>query len=164
MCSAVHASRVRMDEAPHPWSSVSSPSQRFAVEDGQPMPLPAEVMPSPTREPREVIMIVLNALRHPDEPYENYGPQVAIAYSAPSNGASQLTPEQFAQYLSEDSYQIFAEWDEMEIEDELQLSDGGMSAYQDVLVRREGDASWTHVNWQLVKHEGVWMTESVVTY
>jgi hypothetical protein len=152
-------------ETPHPWSSgMPTPPRRFAS-DSQPVSLlPREVLPSPTREPREVIMIVLRALRAPDEPYVNYGPQVAIAYSAPCNGASQLTPAQFAKYLTEDSYQIFGEWDEMEIEDELELQDGGMRAYQEVLVRRQGDASWTHINWQLIKHDGAWMTESVVTY
>ena len=51
-----------------------------------------------------------------------------------------------------------------EIEDELELQDGGARAYQEVLVRRQGDASWTHINWQLIKHNGAWMTESVVTY
>lgn len=155
---------ARMD-TPHPWSGgTPTPPRRFVGEPQPISPLPREVLPSPTREPREVIMIVLRALRAPDEPYEHYGPQVAIAYSAPSNGASQLTPAQFAKYLTEDSYQIFGEWDEIEIEDELELQDGGARAYQEVLVRRQGDASWTHINWQLIKHNGAWMTESVVTY
>mmetsp|Transcript_20621 Transcript_20621/g.55644 ORF Transcript_20621/g.55644 Transcript_20621/m.55644 type:complete len:195 (-) Transcript_20621:257-841(-) len=158
---------ARMSDDPHPWSASAAMGDLPPdAEDsaGQIVALPEEVRPNTKRTPREVIMIVLNALRTPDEPYENYGPQVAIAYSAPSNGASQLTPGQFAGYLSEDSYQIFAEWDDVEMEDELEIEDDGEHAYQDVMVKRKDDASWTHINWNLIKHEGMWMSESVVTY
>ncbi|KAG8470671.1 hypothetical protein KFE25_009092 [Diacronema lutheri] len=151
-------------ESVHPWSSGSSAPKRWTATDEPAQALPAEVLPSTARSPRDVIMLVLNALRRPDEPYDDYGPQLAIAHSAPSNGASQLSPVQFAKYLSEESYVIFSEWDEMEIEDELQIAADGQRAYQEVLVRRANDASWTHINWTLVKHAGMWMTESVVTY
>lgn len=162
---ARRAVAVRMD-APHPWSASSSASASAGLDDEmEELPaLPVEAQPSAQLEPLDVIKKVLEALRSPDEPYENYGPQVAIAFSSPANGASKLTPSQFAEYLSEGAYQIFCEWDEMEIEDELELTDGGERAYQEVMVRRAGDTSWTHINWTLEKCDGLWMTESVVTY
>ncbi|KAJ1619925.1 hypothetical protein T492DRAFT_1081924 [Pavlovales sp. CCMP2436] len=165
--SAVHASRVRMEvESPHPWSSGGSSAAKDSrwTDDELPQPLPVEMRPAKGREPRDVIMLVLNALRRPNEPYEHYGPQVSIAHSAPSNGASQLKPAQFAKYLAEPSYLIFSEWDEMEIEDDLQISDEGAQAYQEVLVKRADDVDWTHINWTLVQYDGMWMTESVVTF
>eukprot|EP00304_Pavlova_gyrans_P006185 CAMPEP_0206054668 /NCGR_PEP_ID=MMETSP1466-20131121/38577_1 /ASSEMBLY_ACC=CAM_ASM_001126 /TAXON_ID=44452 /ORGANISM="Pavlova gyrans, Strain CCMP608" /LENGTH=193 /DNA_ID=CAMNT_0053429883 /DNA_START=17 /DNA_END=598 /DNA_ORIENTATION=+ len=158
---------VRMqDDEPHPWSASAALSDFVAPNDADTSlpPLPAEVAPSTAREPREVIMIVLNALRNPDEPYENYGPQVAIEHSAPTNGASKLSPGQFAEYLNEPSYQILTEWDEVEMEDDLDIDDDGEHAYQDVMVKRTDDPSWTHINWNLVKVQGMWMSESVVTY
>lgn len=161
--SAVLTRPVRM-EAPHPWSAPTASSKGWAAENEPLQALPAEVLPSPRRSPLDVIKLVLGALRHPNEPYEDYGAQLAIAHSAPSNGASQLAPVQFAKYLAEESYVIFSEWDEMEIEDALKLSDDGKRAYQEVLVRRADDPDWTHINWTLVQHAGMWMTESVVTF
>ena len=34
-------------------------------------------------------------------------------------------------------------------------------AEQDVLVRREGEDTWTVVNWQLSRHNGRWLTDSL---
>ena len=78
--------------------------------------------------------------------------------------ASQLSPQSFAQYLREPWYAILTEWDEMEEEDEDEDDedeecDG--TSEQDVLVKREADDSWTIVNWQLSKHNGRWLTDSL---
>ena len=57
---------------------------------------------------------MMQAIRRLDEPYPLHGCEVAIRYCAPSNGASRLSPEAFAQYLREPWYRIMAEWDEIE--------------------------------------------------
>ena len=107
----------------------------------------------------------MTALRTPDEPYPLHGAEVAIRYCSPTNRASQLSPQSFAQYLREPWYAILTEWDEMELEeedeDEEDEDECDGTAEQDVLVKREGDDSWTIVNWQLSKHNGRWLTDSL---
>lgn len=151
----------------HPWSEPTAKGSGplpTANSDDAALALPEEARPREGREPRDVILLVLNALRNPDEPFADYGPQMAIAHSSPTNGASQLTPGQFRSYLSESAYQIFTEWDEWEMEDDLEMNADKTEAYQEVLVKRSGDTSWTHINWELTNCNGVWMTQSVVTY
>ena len=112
----------------------------------------------------KVVETVMQALRKPDDPYPLHGAEVAIRYCSPTNRASQLSPQSFAQYLREPWYAILTEWDEMELEEEDEDEDEEEcdgTAEQDVLVKREGDDSWTIVNWQLSKHNGRWLTDSL---
>ncbi|KAL1508706.1 hypothetical protein AB1Y20_004801 [Prymnesium parvum] len=113
-------------------------------------------------QPRELVMKIMKAIRHLDEPYPLHGCEVAIRYCAPNNRASRLSPQAFAQYLREPWYRIMAEWDEIEIEDEPELlrKDGSV-VQQDALVKRKGDDSWTVVNWQLSRHSGRWLTDAL---
>ena len=73
--------------------------------------------------------------------------------------ASQLSPQAFALYLREPWYAILTEWDELELE-ETEEDESGVGASQDVLVRRTGE-EWTIVNWQLSRHSGRWLTDSL---
>jgi hypothetical protein len=128
--------------------------------------LATDVIASKTAlEPSKVVETVMQALRKPDDPYPLHGAEVAIRYCSPTNRASQLSPQSFAQYLREPWYAILTEWDEMELEeedeDEEDEDECDGTAEQDVLVKREGDDSWTIVNWQLSKHNGRWLTDSL---
>ena len=90
-----------------------------------------------------------------------------MRYCSPTNRASQLSPETFSTYLREPWYQILTEWDEIELQDEDDGGEGGEVrtegnvAEVDVLVRREGEESWTIVNWQLSRYNGRWLTDSM---
>ena len=111
--------------------------------------------------PADVATTVMRALRANDEPTSLHGCEVAIRYCSPSNGASRLTPSGFAQYLKEPWYKIMTEWDELEVEDDAEpVTDDGSVVEQDVLVRRDGDASWTIVNWKPAPL-GTWLTDSL---
>lgn len=57
----------------------------------------------------------MKAMREVDDPYPLHGCEVAIRYCAPTNRASRLSPQAFAQYLREPWYRIMAEWDEIEV-------------------------------------------------
>ena len=50
-----------------------------------------------------------------------------------------------------------------ELDDDEELDDAWWrgTASRDVLVKREGDDSWTVVNWQLSRHNGRWLTDSL---
>jgi len=113
-------------------------------------------------QPAELVMKIMRAIRTLDEPYPLHGCEVAIRYCAPTNRASTLSPEAFAQYLREPWYRIMAEWDEIEIDDEAELLRAdGSTVQQDALVKRTSDESWTIVNWQLSRHSGRWLTDSI---
>ena len=116
---------------------------------------------SATSSPSSVIETVMTALRTPDEPYLYHGAEVAIRYCSPTNRASQLSPQGFAQYLREPWYAILTEWDEMQMEDFDADDDDSGTGSQDVLVRRAGEDSWTIVNWELSRHNGRWLTDSL---
>ena len=108
--------------------------------------------------PADVVRTVMEAVRSINAPYALHGAEVAIRYCSPTNRASQLTPAAFARYLAEPWYQILTEWDEIEFEDEDIESN---KASQDVLVKRGGDDSWTIVNYQLSRHNGRWLMDSM---
>ena len=48
----------------------------------------------------------------------------------------------------------------MEDEPELIRQDGSV-VQQEALVKRSSDDSWTIVNWQLSRHSGRWLTDSL---
>jgi hypothetical protein len=108
-----------------------------------------------------VVLKVMNAVRRLDEPYPLRGCEVAIRYCSPSNRASRLSPQSFAQYLSEPWYQILTEWDQIELEEPEELDEGGTLVSQDVLVKRDEDDSWTVVNWQMSRHSGRWLMDAL---
>ena len=108
--------------------------------------------------PAAVVEKVQRALRQPDEPYPLHGSELAIRYCSPTNRASQLSPQAFARYLAEPWYKILTEWDEIEFEEEEVDAN---KASQDVLIKREGDESWTIVNYQLSRHNGRWLMDSM---
>ena len=109
----------------------------------------------------DVVLKVMRALRDLDEPYPLHGCEVAIRYCSPTNRASRLTPQSFAQYLSEPWYQILTEWDEIELDEDPGEGDDSSSVSQDVYVKREEDDSWTVVNWMLSKHSGRWLMDAM---
>uniref|UniRef100_A0A7S2NRG0 EF-hand domain-containing protein n=1 Tax=Haptolina brevifila TaxID=156173 RepID=A0A7S2NRG0_9EUKA len=125
-----------------------------------------------TDSPRQVVESVMKALRNVDEPYPLHGAEVAVRFCSPTNKASQLSPQAFATYLNEPWYAILTEWDEMQIDeddeeedveaalarrwDELRLN----VAEVGTLVRRKGEP-WTVVNWELSRHNGRWLTDSL---
>jgi len=111
--------------------------------------------------PAEVVTTVMQALRNRDEPYPYHGCEVAIRYCSPTNRASRLSPQAFAQYLAEPWYCILTEWDMMELDDDPDTSDDVSTIGQDVLVRREADDSWTIVNFQLSRYSGRWLMDSL---
>ena len=130
---------------------------------------------------------VMRAVRKIDEPYPLHGCEVAIRYCSPSNKASRLSPQSFAQYLDEPwyrtrprrrptpapaptptpalaltRYRILAEWDEIELNDDPEaIGDDGSTVELDVLVRRRGEDTWTVVAWRLSRHAGLWLTDSL---
>ena len=66
------------------------------------------------------------------------------------------------QYLKEPWYEILTQWDEMEIEDEDEDEWSEQNEVSlDVLVKRSADESFSVVNWQLSKHNGRWLTDSL---
>ena len=89
------------------------------------------------------------------------GRRAGAADSSPSNRASRLSPQSFAQYLSEPWYQILTEWDQIELEEPEELDEGGTLVSQDVLVKRDEDDSWTVVNWQMSRHSGRWLMDAL---
>mmetsp|Transcript_19684 Transcript_19684/g.55657 ORF Transcript_19684/g.55657 Transcript_19684/m.55657 type:complete len:96 (+) Transcript_19684:789-1076(+) len=59
-------------------------------------------------------------------------------------------------------YSIMTEWDEMQMEEEVEkIRDDGSVVTQRVLVRRKDEESWTIVTWQLSLHSGAWLTDSL---
>jgi len=117
--------------------------------------------PRGDESPGEVVLKVMRAVRQRDEPYRFHGCEVAMRYCSPTNKASRLSPQAFAQYLDEPWYRVLTEWDSIELDDEPEVSDDGTSVRQEVLVRREGDETWTIVAWELSNHFGRWLTDSL---
>ena len=105
----------------------------------------------------------MRALRAPDEPYTHHGAEVAIRYCSPTNRASRLSPQAFAQYLAEPWYKILTEWEDLDepLDEPEIVDDDGATISQDVLVRRAGDDSWTIVNWQLSRYSGRWLMDAL---
>ena len=108
-----------------------------------------------------IVLKVMHAVRKLDEPYPLHGCEVAIRYCSPSNRASRLSPQSFAQYLSEPWYQILTEWDQIELEECEEPDEGSTQVSQDVLIKRDEDESWTLVNWQLSRHSGRWLMDEL---
>lgn len=119
--------------------------------------------------PREVVEKVMRALRHMDDPHPLHGAEVATRYCSPRNRASELTPAVFARYLEDPWYAILTEWDEMGDDDsddegeELCTTDDPphCSTELDVLVRREGEESFSMVSWELSQYDGNWLIDSL---
>lgn len=118
---------------------------------------PPNADPSSTTAPK-----VMRAVRKIDEPYPLHGCEVAIRYCSPTNKASRLSPQSFAQYLDEPWYRILTEWDEIELNDDPEaIQDDASTVELDVLVRRQGEDTWTIVAWRLSRHAGLWLTDSL---
>jgi len=120
--------------------------------------------------PSQVVETVMRALRQNDEPYKNHGAAVATRYCSPTNRASSLSPEQFGKYLEEPWYRLLLEWDEIQLGDEDDEDDEdegvedeelGNSVSEEVLVRREGTSSWSIVSFELSRHNGRWLIDSI---
>lgn len=71
---------------------------RSEAEDGVSAP---DTAPRAFASPGEVVLAVMQALRNRDEPYPFHGCEVAIRHCSPTNRASRLSPQAFAQYLAE---------------------------------------------------------------
>lgn len=110
--------------------------------------------------PRAIAERVMRALRKPDEPYRLHGAEVAVRFCSPTNAAAQLTPAMFASYLKEPHYLILSEWDEIDFDDETDVTDSA-EAEQDVLVRRSSDKTWSAVSFRLSRHNGRWLVDSL---
>ena len=165
--SASHVSRVRL--APQA-VFVEEPDGDEAFELGEVAPVRRSLMgaveapdtaPNFSETPGDVVLAVMKAVRTVDEPYALAGAEVAIRYCSPSNRASRLSPQAFSTYLREPWYAILTEWEEIELDDDPEVSADGSVVQQDVLVRRSESESWTIVNWQLSRHSGRWLTDSL---
>jgi len=120
--------------------------------------------PDPLVEsPRAVVLNVMQALREMDDPYPLHGAVVATRFCSPRNRASELSPQVFAKYLEDPWYSILVEWDELqEEEDDFKLDDYLKGqADCDVLVRREGEDSFSMVSWDLSLYDGRWLINSL---
>ena len=113
--------------------------------------------------PRAVIERTMLALRRMDEPYPLHGAVTATRYCSPRNRASELSPEVFAGYLQDPWYAILGEWDEMQwAEDEEEEVEAGVSQTEvEVLVRREGEDSFSMVSWNLALYDDQWLIDSL---
>jgi len=115
-----------------------------------------------SESPTDLVLRVMRALRHNDEPSPLHGCEVAIRLFSPTNAASRLSPEGFSQYLREPWYKILVEWDDIEIDEEADpVNDDGSVVSLDARARRSSDDSWTIVNWQLSRHSGCWLMDSL---
>ncbi|CAM9622814.1 unnamed protein product [Ectocarpus sp. 8 AP-2014] len=94
------------------------------------------------------------------KPRLNEGCERVIRFCSPTNVASTLTPAHFAQYLKEPWYAIFNQWDELSFHSE-DISEDESTADLVVLLRPDNEEAWTSVNWELVKCDGVWLTERI---
>lgn len=116
----------------------------------------------PLESPRQVVDKVMRALRHMDEPYPLHGASVATRYCSPLNRASELSPAVFARYMTEPFYQILSEWDEIEWDEDEDEPEGVEARKEyEVLVKREGDASFSMVSWVLSLYDGQWLIDSM---
>ena len=121
-----------------------------------------EKVRSDVETPTAVVDKVMRALRNPDEPYPLHGAQVAIRYCSPTNRASKVSPSTFASYLKEPWYEILTEWDTLEIDEDVdEEASEASECTVDVLVKREEDDSPTVVCWELSRHSGRWLTDSL---
>ncbi|KAG5183597.1 hypothetical protein JKP88DRAFT_269816 [Tribonema minus] len=116
--------------------------------------------PSEELSPKMVVLNCLCALRAKDIPHRNAGCALTIRFCSPNNAASTLTPAHFAAYLEEPWYQIIAQWSEMAFHSEEMNADGS-EADLVVLLKRQGDAEWTSMNWLLGRYDGLWLTERI---
>ena len=101
-----------------------------------------------------------------DEPYPLHGAVVATRYCSPRNRASELSPEVFANYLSDPWYSVLAEWDEMQFDDDEEGAQEEVGFDEanvelEVLVRREGQESFSIVSWILSSYDGQWLIDSM---
>jgi len=141
------------------------------VEESTPLRLSGEenriaipnVAPRSYPSSSEVVLEVMRALRSRDDPYPYHGCEVAIRYCSPTNRASRLSPQAFAQYLAEPWYKILTEWEDLDepLDEPEIVDDDGATISQDVLVRRAGYDSWTIVNWQLSRYSGRWLMDAL---
>lgn len=121
----------------------------------------------PLESPRDVVRNVMKALRKMNEPYELHGAVVATRYCSPRNRASELSPQVFARYLEDPWYSILAEWDEMQFDEDEDDDEGeeaaatGSDIELEVLVRREGQESFSIVSWILSSYDGQWLIDSM---
>ena len=95
--------------------------------------------------PRWVVHKVMRSLRDMNDPYPLHGAAVATRYCSPRNRASELSPAVFARYLEDPWYAILVEWDDIEEDDDEDEEDAAGSAEVEVLVRRDGEDSFTMV-------------------
>ena len=88
---------------------------------------------------------------------------MATRYCSPLNRASELSPQVFAKYLEDPWYSILVEWDEMqEDEDDFTLDDYlSGNGEVEMLVRREGEETFTMVSWDLSLYNGQWLINSL---
>eukprot|EP00966_Prymnesium_polylepis_P314786 7273465-Prymnesium_polylepis.1 len=93
---------------------------------------------------------------------------MATRYCSPRNRASELNPEVFARYLEDPWYSILVEWDEKAEDDDDEGDETGCATDTrrctkevDVLVRRDGEDSYTMVSWELSQYDGNWLIDSL---
>jgi len=82
-----------------------------------------EIVPDSGLTAGEVVMTVLDALRHNDIPYPNRGVEVLLGYSSPTSAVSQamyqgMTPEEYGDFLKEEDseYKVLFDHEEVVID------------------------------------------------
>jgi hypothetical protein len=77
----------------------------------QPYQVPSKV-PDPELTAGEVVLLVLNAMKHNDEPYRNKGIEILFGYSSSGSQIKNeegLTPAEYADFLKETEYKVLFE-------------------------------------------------------
>ena len=123
--------------------------------------------PSPALQPREVMTTMLHALHRSnfDTPRPRFGAEVAMRFLAPSNPASKVSPQRFADFLGQDWYLPLLNWAEFRWAGEPTLL-GDKEFYQQVSVRTSASADWVRVRFILERvpfyaTSDQWMVSSV---
>lgn len=126
---------------------------------------PSRTEPDPSLSPRDVVAIVIEALRHNDTPYENRGIEVTYKFASPANKRLTGPLERFKGMVLNPVYGPMidhrsASYENLKIDgdtariDVILLSKGGeYLGYRFILSRQHGN-----------RYEGSWMTDAVIRF
>lgn len=137
---------------------------------------PPTTIPDPELTAGEVVMTVLNALNHNDEPMPDYGIVVLFGYSSPGSAIAQaidiegMTPAEYGAFLKEEyEYKILFQHVDAVIEKGDYSADKKKSFFTARLQAREEEGGgFTNVNFILSASEGdedgagCWMIDSLL--
>jgi hypothetical protein len=130
--------------------------------DGESNQFITEFLPNSSRTPNEVIMLILDNLKKPDEPYKNHGAEVFHRFSSPHSVSYRFTLEEAIEYISSDHFDLLRRWDCVNYPRPLDLSLKKDKAHQVVRLRDSKDGSWHVVKFVLSSQKGCWLLDSII--